>query len=399
MRRADMRLNPVLPFERPGALHIPPQYLELQAERPIARVRTLAGDPAWLVTRHQDVRALFAHPALGRSHPDPDGAARFMEGPMLGGPIGDHETEKADHLRMRVALSKSFTPKRVEALRPRVQSVVDELLTRLGAQAPPADLHEALCFPLPVQVICELLGVPYDDREEFRRWSDGAIAIDNPLHAMESIGHLAAYMQQLVERKRREPGEDAITDMIESDKDGGLSEGEIVQLSVALLMAGHETTVARLDFGFLMLLTHREQRDLMQRDPPLVASAVEEILRMTVPGLGLIPRYASADIEIGDVTIPAGDLVLLCHSAANRDPRAFADADRFDITRKVNPHVAFGHGPRICVGAGLARVELQCAIGSLFQRFPSVELDVDPGELRLRSHVFTGGLVSLPVRW
>lgn len=396
---ADTDGYPALPFDRPGALHVPPQYMQLQAEGPITRVRTLTGDLAWLVTRHQDVRALFAHPALGRSHPHPDRAARFIDGMLLGGPIGNSETEKSDHTRMRVALSKSFSPRQVEGLRPRVQSLVDELLTELGSRAVPADLHEALCLPLPVRVICELLDVPYSDRETFCHWCDGAIAIDDPSLAWESLGHLSAYMGALVDRRRRDPGEDVISDMIESDKDGGLSNEEIVQLAVALLMAGHETTVARLDFGILMLLTNPEQRETMQRDPSLVPQTVEEILRMTVPGLGLIPRYASADIVVGETTIPAGDLVLLCHGAANRDPRAFPDAGRFDVTRTANPHVAFGHGPRICVGAGLARLELQCAIDTLFRRFPALELAVRPDELRLRSHVFTGGLVSLPVRW
>lgn len=396
---ADTDGYPALPFDRPGALHVPPQYMQLQAQGPVARVRTLTGDLAWLVTRHQDVRVLFAHPALGRSHRHPDRAARFIDGILLGGPIGNSETEKADHIRMRAALSKSFSPRRVEGLGPRVQSVVDELLAELAGRTPPADLHEALCLPLPVRVICELLGVPYDEREDFCHWCDGSIAIDNPSLALESLGHLSTYMGRLVDQRRRDPGDDVITDMIESDRDGGLSNEEIVRLSVALLMAGHETTVARLDFGILMLLTNPAQRETMQRDPSLVPLTVEEILRMTVPGLGLIPRYASADIVVGETTIPAGDLVLLCHGAANRDPRAFPDADRFDVTRKANPHVAFGHGPRICVGAGLARLELRCAIGTLFRRFPTLDLAVRPDELRLRSHVFTGGLVSLPVRW
>ena len=156
---ADTDGNLALPFDRPDALQIPPRYLQLQAEEPITRVRTLTGDRAWLVTRHHDVRMLFAHPALGRSHPDPDRAARFIDGLTLGGPIGNSETEKADHIRMRAALSKSFTPKRVEALRPGVQSIVNELLRQLASRTAPADLHEALCVPLPVRVICELLDV------------------------------------------------------------------------------------------------------------------------------------------------------------------------------------------------------------------------------------------------
>jgi len=390
---------PELPFERPGVLDIPPRYRELQADEPVARVRTLAGDPAWLVTRHSDVRMLFAHPALGRSHPDPERAARFSDTPLLGGPIGDSGTERADHRRMRLALGKAFSSHRAEALRPRVQAILDRLLDDLAELTPPADLHEALSFPLPAHVICDLLGVPFDDHEDFRRWSSGALDMRDPAHAAASIERLHGYMGRLTEEKRRRPGEDVITDMLDADGRGGLTEQEVVQLAAVLLLAGHETTVARIDLGVLLLLSHPDQREMLRQDPSLAPTAVEEILRMSVPGLGLMPRYASADIEIAGVTIPAGDLVLICTGAANRDAEAFSTPDRFDITRAGNPHVAFGYGPRFCLGASLARVELQCVFGTLFRRFPSMELAVPVDRLRRRGHVFTGGLVDLPVAW
>jgi cytochrome P450 len=157
--------------------------------------------------------------------------------------------------------------------------------------------------------------------------------------------------------------------------------------------------VARMDFGVLFLLTHLEQREMLRDDPSLIPQAVEEILRMSVPGLGLIPRYASAEIKIDGVEIAVGDLVLLGIGVANRDAGVFEDPDTFDLTRETNPHVAFGYGPRFCIGASLARVELQCAIGALFHRFPTLKLAVPVDDLRLRNHVFTGGLVTLPVTW
>jgi pentalenolactone synthase len=173
----------------------------------------------------------------------------------------------------------------------------------------------------------------------------------------------------------------------------------MVTLCAGLLFAGHETTVARIDFGTLLLLTNPDQRQALQRDPSLAASAVEEILRLAAPSGGAIPRYANADIEIGGVTIRSGDLTLIGIDSANRDDRVFAEPERFDITRGQTNHVAFGHGNHFCLGAGLARVELQAVFGTLFQRLPTLELAVPVSQLRLRSHVLTGGLTELPVTW
>lgn len=390
---------PALPFETPDILDIAPQYLELQAKRPVVRVRTLTGDLGWLITRHDHVRTLFAHPALGRSHPDPEHAARLSDGPILGGPASNVETEKADHARMRAAMAKSFAPRRVEQLRARVQAIVDELLDDMDGEGPPVDAHEALCYPLPVNVISEVLGVSHEDRHDFRQWSNGAINVRDPGHAVRSIDRLSAYMHALVDERRRRPGEDAISDMIQAESHGRLSAQEVVRFAVGLLIAGHETTVARLDFGVLLLLTHPEQGERLREDPSLITQAVEEVLRMAQPGLGLITRYAKEAISIDGHAIAAGDLVLLCHNAANRDPDAFEEADRFDITRAPNPHVAFGHGPRTCVGASLARLELQCALSTLFERFPTLRLAVSLDELRPRTDSLAGGLMSLPVAW
>jgi cytochrome P450 len=390
---------PTLPFGRSSVLELPLQYRELQERSAVTRVRTPAGDLAWLVTRHDEVRTLLAHPALGRSHPDPEHAARYSGGPMLGGPIGNSQSEDADHQRMRHTLSKAFSARRIEALRPRVQAIVDELLTALARETPPSDLHEALSFPLPALVICELLGVPYDDRAGFRLWSTGAMDIGNPALAKQSMEHLVSYMRQLIEDKRQRPGQDVISDMVDADKDGRLTEQEAVQFAAVLLVAGHETTVARIDFGVLLLLTNPDHRDALGRNPAMVPQAVEEILRMSIPGPGLTLRYARSDIDVDGVTIREGELVLLCTFAANRDSRVFKNPDSFDITRTSTSHVAFGYGPHFCLGAGLARVELQCAFATLLHRFPTLRVAVPVPELRLRGDVLTGGFESLPVAW
>ncbi|KWX01965.1 cytochrome P450 [Carbonactinospora thermoautotrophica] len=391
---------PALPFDRPDLLRTAPLFHQLQKTHPITPVRTPAGDVGWLVTRYEDVKTLLADRRLGRSHPDPDQAARFSNSAFLGGPTGNYTTEEEDHARLRRLMTRSFTARRMEMLRPRVQALVDELLDELERQAPPADFHETFSFPLPVLVICELLGVPYEDRQVFRTWADESAEMFDGTRAAAAYQQLAEYMYGLIERKRRHPGEDVISDLVAArDERGQLSEDEMIQLAVGLLFAGHETTVARIDFGVLLLLTHPEQRAALQADPSLVPRTVEEILRVAAPSQGVIPRYARADIEIGGVTIRAGDLVLLALEPANRDEAVFPEPDRFDVTREQNPHVMFGHGPRFCAGASLARVELQAVFGTLFWRFPTLRLAVPLEELRLRDSLLTGGLEALPVTW
>jgi cytochrome P450 len=391
---------PALPFARPDILDIAPLYRTLQGGAPVVRVRTPAGDLGWLVLRHEHVRTLMANADLGRGHPDPGRAARFTNASVVGGPRGSAETDRADHARQRMVQNRSFSVRRMEALRPRVQAIVDELLEALAARTPPADLHDALSFPLPVLVICELLGVPYEDREDFRRWSDGAVHMGDRTAAAAAGRRLDDYIRGLIARRRRRRGEDVISDLLRArDDEGRITEDEMVTLAAGLLFAGHETTVARIDLGVLLLLTQPDQRELLQRDPSLAACAVEEILRLSTTTIGVVPRYALADIEVGGVTIRTGELVLLAVDAANRDQRAFRDPDRFDVTREPNPHVAFGHGFRFCLGAPLARVELQTVFGTLFRRFPTLQLAVPLERIRERSHLLTGGVEELPVTW
>jgi pentalenolactone synthase len=300
---------------------------------------------------------------------------------------------------MRQALTRAFSARRIELLRPRVQSIVDELLSSLERTKPPVDLHEAFSFPLPALVICELLGVPYDDRDQFRRWSSGAIGMHDPELANRSLVQLQTYMGQLIDEKRKRPGEDVISDLIAVDKEGRLTEKEVVFFTAILLVAGHETTVARVDFGALLLLVHRDQWDALRGERALIPQAVEEILRMSIPGPGITLRYARSDIDIRGVRIKEGDLVVLSTFAANRDARAFDSPDSFNVARTPNPHVAFGHGAHFCLGAGLARVELQCAFDTLVRRFPTLRLAAPVEELRLRDDSLAGGLASLPVSW
>ena len=388
---------PQLPFPREDVLHLPREFLALQVEAPIVPVRTPAGDVAWLVTRYAETKALFADPRLGRSHPDPERAARISASAFLGGPMGQADTEAEAQARLRRLLAPAFSARRMASLRSHVAELVAGLLDRMEEQGAPTDLHEALSFPLPVLVICELLGVPFEDREQFRVWSQRASSLTDRAGATAAAGALVGYMAELVGRKRRAPGEDVLSDLLTAE-DGSLGEDSIAFIGAALLFAGHETTVARIDIGALLVMAHPDQRDLLRRDPDVVPRAVEEILRVAAPaGVG-IPRYAKADIDIGGITIRSGDAVLLTGASANRDPEAFEDPHRFDIGRDPNPHLSFGHGPHYCIGAGLARVELREVFAALPARFPSMQPAVPLASLRIRD-TLTGGLASLPVTW
>jgi cytochrome P450 len=371
----------------------------------VARVTSPAGDPAWLAQDYDIVKRLLADPRLGRSHPEPEKASRYTDAAVLGTPQGSPDIEKAQHTAMRRMLTPAFSARRMAMLRTRVQAIVDELLDDMEAAGAPADLHEMLAFPLPALVICELLGVPYEDREDFRHWSDGASDMTDRERSAEADRQLNAYMKGLLDRKREEPQEDVLSDMLAAQKQlppGVLSDERVIQLGAGLLFAGHETTVSAIDRGVLLMLINPDQRAALQADPGLVSSAVEEILRLPNPVKGppgRIPRYATDDIEIDDVTIPSGDLVILDIESANLEESVFTQAVDFDITRKNNAHVAFGHGPHFCIGAPLARTELQSVFSTLFHRFPDLRLAVPFQELRPRDHLLTGGLMELPVAW
>lgn len=387
-----------LPFP-PGAdiLDTAPQFRELQDEQPVARVRTSAGDLAWLVTRHDDVTALFSDDRLGRSHPDPANAARVSTSVLIGGPTGDHATEREQHRQMRQLLAPAFSARRMKALRPPVGGLVDQLLDDLPD--PPADWHQVFSVPLPVMVICELLGVPFEDHPRFRHWANELTSFD-PAQAGAALTELVGYVRELLPGKRDSPGEDVISDLLAAQAETGMANENVAGLAAMLLFAGHETTMTRLDVGLLALLSHPEQLSALRDDPALVPGAVEEILRVAALNRnGGMPRYAHADISLGDVTIQTGDAVILSPPAANRDPRVFPDPDVFDITRKANPHLAFGHGAHYCVGATLARVELQEAFSRIPVRLPGLRLAVPREEIRWRADRLTGGIDSLPVSW
>jgi cytochrome P450 len=396
LQGVDVTTAVQLPFEQPYPLQVAPLLRRLQTTGPVHRVRTAVGDEAWLVTGYEEVRRLLNDERLGRSHPDPGNAARTGESALSGRPMGEFETEHADHARMRSLLQPHFSPKRMRALRPRVEALTAQLLDELAAQGPPADLNEALALPLPIAVICELLGVPFEDRTQFRAWTQAAGDMRDRARSEQGLGELFRYGRRLVARKLREPGDDVITRLAETD---GVSDVEAAAMGMFLLFAGHETTVVAIGMGAVQLLTGPAQWQALRDDPARVGPAVEEILRTQSTGGAGIPRYARTDLDIAGTAVRAGELVLLDIGAANHDASVYPDPDRFDVTRRAAPHVGFGHGAHYCIGAPLARIELEAVFSQLVPRFPGMRLAVEVGELRFNTGVLTGGLLELPVTW
>jgi cytochrome P450 len=397
---------PQLPFTRPNPLDIAPLFALLRDRGPLARVTTPAGDPAWLVTAYDEARTILGDRRFGKAHPAPEKASKISSAAIQSGPTGNFEDEEREHARMRKVLTPAFSVPRMRRLSGRIQDLTERCLDdmeRARADHPnaPVNLHDLLSFPLPVQVICELLGVSQSDRDLLRDWSERIGALDGGDDAQEAMADFQAYMGRLAMTKREQPGPDVVTDILKVQaEDPTFTDDDMTRLAAGLLFAGHETTSTRIDFGTLFLLTDPARRDRFVADPEgLVQPTVEEILRMSAPGgLGLM-RYAREDVQIGTVTITRGDAVLVAINAANRDQEAFTEPDIFDPHRTHNVHLAFGHGGHYCIGNALARTEMRIAFTALFRRFPTVRLAVDPGTLREHSERLTGGVSAVPVLW
>ncbi|MBB5773997.1 cytochrome P450 family protein [Nonomuraea jabiensis] len=376
-------------------------YAELMSRGPAHPVATMAGVNGWLITGHEEARALLSDPRLVKGgwrngpYADklPEDLARGLYSHML-------NLNGADHIRLRKLVTTVFTRRRVERLTPRIQEMTDELLSAFdGAES--VDLMSALAYPLPIGVISELLGVPEGSREDFRRWTAQIIApgictyeeYEDVLHAM------LAFARDLVASKRSAPRDDLLSALIAArDGEERLSEDELTSMIFLLVIAGHETTVNLIGNGVYALLRNPDQLALLRDDPALLEPAIEELLRYDGPVQTTLSYVAAEPIEVGDVTINAGKSVVVALQAANRDPVHFPEADQLDLTRLGAVHTAFGHGVHYCVGAPLARVEARIAIDALLDRFPGLRLDADPRTLTRNASMIMNGLSALPVR-
>jgi cytochrome P450 len=393
---------PAFPSVATQRLTPDPLLDDLRRQAPVVRIRAPYGGECWLVTRYDDVRAVQTDTRFSRKAMVGKDVARTAPYPLQGGSIV--EMDPPEHTRVRRIVSKAFTAKRVEALRPRAQELVDALLDDLvkaGKDGAAVDLVDGLCLPLPIAVICELLGVPFEDRSRFGAWA--RVFMTSSAHTveemMEAHANLMAYLADLVAARRAHPTEDLLAALVTvRDEGDALTEDELVNLGFSLLVGGFETTAAQMGKFILFLLEHPDQLVLLRERPDLTASAVEELLRLINLAAGTsLAWVATEDVELGGVTILAGDAVMASAAAANLDESVFDQPERFDITRDPNPHVAFGHGAHFCIGAHLARMELQVAIRTLVTRFPELRLAVAADEVPWRVGSAVWGLEHLPV--
>ncbi|UOZ06829.1 cytochrome P450 [Amycolatopsis sp. WQ 127309] len=398
--------TPRLPFARANALAIAPDYEALRQQAPVSRVLTPAGDPAWLVTSFEEAKEVFRDKRFGRSHPAPEQASRISHAAIQDGPSGDFDTEEQEHKRMRRMLAPAFSAPRMRALGDRIDELTTRCLDDMRAAhdahpGEPVNLTELLAFPLPVLVICELLGVPFEDREHFRNLSERIAVMDGGADAQAAMTEFKAYMTGLADAKRANPQADVISDMVAVQADDPtFTDDDLARMGAGLLFAGHETTSTRIAMGVLFLLTDTARRDRFAADPEgEVNQTVEEILRMTATsGTGLL-RYAHEDVEVAGTRIMRGDAVLISSDAANRDAAAFADPDEFDPGRTPNVHLAFGTGAHVCIGANLARTELRTVFPALFRAFPDMRLAVGLDDIAVRVNRVAGGVDRVPVTW
>jgi cytochrome P450 len=398
MRRADG-----CPFDPP------PELNQLLADEPVSRVRIWDGSTPWLFTRYADQRAILADP---RFSADPAHSGYPDQGASFAARRAESSSfinmDNPDHDRYRRMLTRAFTIKRVEGMRPRIQAIVDGLIDDMVAAGPPADLVRDFALPVPSLVICELLGVPYADHDFFQQRSKVLVAKDvDPADSVAAMRDLKGYLSALVERKMAEPTDDVLGHLARTQLAAGeMTLDDAANMAVLLLIAGHETTANMIALGTLALLRHPEQLAELRAadDSPesrtLVAGAVEELLRyLNIVHSGR-RRVATEDVEIGGVLVRAGEGVVLPNDIANRDAAAFPDQpDDLDIHRSARHHVAFGFGIHQCLGQPLARVELQVVYSTLYRRLPELALAVGLDEIPFKHDMLIYGVHELPVTW
>ena len=387
-----------------------PTYAQMRAEEPVCYHPAMDGDSMfWFVTGFDEVETVLRdHKRFVKSWrntrtpeelaklEEPDGLWLLLDGHML-------NTDAPDHTRLRALVNKAFTNRMTSNMRGQVQAIADELLDAVQDQGK-MDLIDQYAFPIPIVVICDLLGIPADDRDRFRAWSNAFLEPDfSEEEAQESyrlLTEFTDYLRVVFEERRRNPQDDLITGLVQAEEAGDkLSEPELFAMVVLLIVAGHETTVNLIGNGTMALLQHPDQMALLKNDPSLIESAIEELLRYNGPVDRATIRFAAYDTELGGQQIKRGNPLSVVLTSANRDTDKFADADTLDVTRKDNRHLGFGFGIHYCVGAPLARMEGQIAINTLIQRLPNLQLAIPYDDLEWTRTPIIRGMRHMPVRW
>ncbi|MCF1595202.1 cytochrome P450 [Streptomyces muensis] len=379
----------------------PPVYSRLRDEEPITRVSIWEGRlSAWLVTHWEDARAVLGNPAFS-SDTSRSGFPTFIEDsrPAPRGFFANYDPPV--HTTMRRTLTREFMVKKIDALRPAITDITRELLDEMTGEKGPVDFVERFALPLPSLVICELLGVPYEDHDFFQSHSKVFVDLQSTGEQFTASWEaLNSYLLQLLTAKRSKPGDDVLTRLGEHVDTGAVSERDAADLAAFLLFAGHETTANMIALGTITLLQHPDQIPYLLAGPAEAANAVEELLRYLAIVHGGLRRYALEDVRIGDVTIRAGEGVIVPLHVANRDPEAFADPDRLDLGRaNARQHVTFGYGIHQCLGQPLARAELQIVLPELFRRLPDLRIDVPLEDITFKQSTTVYGVHELPVTW
>ena len=391
---------PRFPFDAETALAPPAEWAEFREKCPVAHVRLASGDQAALITRYADVKSVLSDPRWTRPTPA-DNAARVADtesGGVFNSEMATVLPQHGEaHLTWRRTLGKWFTAKRMNALRPGMAAMAEQLIDEMVAKGAPGDLKAGVAFPLPVWVICDMLGVPDSDRDRFAHWSDVMLSMTRYTQAEFDVAQqdFGRYMGGLIAAKRADPGEDILSALLPED----WSDAKLIATGIGLLIAGHETTANMIAKMVAMLLADRSRWERLLADPALVRTAVEESLRLDAnAGVGMM-RYFTDEFEVAGTVLPGGTTAMCSMAAANRDEGAFENAAEMDLGRSPNPHLSFGAGAHACLGQPLARTELQVVLEVLLRKLPSLELAVPADELRRVEGLAVGGLRELPVRW
>ncbi|MFJ4659036.1 cytochrome P450 [Nocardia sp. NPDC088792] len=393
------------PFEVATPLTPAAELAELRSGCPVAEVRLPSGDKATLLTRYDDVRAMLSDPRFNRFL-TADNAARISKH-KSGGSFGEQGLGATEirfgegHVRWRRLVLRALTAKRSNDMRPWIENLANKLADDMLALGKPADFATVFAFPLTIGVICNLLGVPYEEREIFSHFADVQLSQTNSQEVIDAARKsYIDYFTQYVDNKIVDPGDDLISDLLHQEDrgDGQLSRAEVIQTGMGVLIAGYHTTAVMITKMVAILLADRSRWETLLVDRSLIRTAVEEVLRFDLPRFG-IPRYIGEDADVGNATFIDGQTVICSLASAHRDAEAFDSPDELDLHRAPNPHLAFGAGPYACVGQSLARVELQTVLGVLLDRLPTLDLAVPPEQLERREDRVIGGLRELPVKW